>query len=548
MIGMRSTRMRRRRNPAELILVNPGFPGQNVYRPRRRALGRMFRSASAGYSAAPIGYGFKTPKRTKRKAAKATKKRRKKNMAVVRRRRRTRNSGTAPKRRRRRVARVANPAPRRRRRRARLSNPRRRRARVSNPGRRRRRRNPSSRRRRRRNSGRAPKFKSYAAASTGESLGSGGVYGFAKPKRGRKRIKGMTAYSAGRKRKRKSSKKRRSSKRSRAAKRAWATRRAKKGGRKVSRKRARRSTRRRARSYRKRSWKRIPRISIRRSRAGRRLRGRGRGMRSLQRARRSILRAKAYGGGSQVRYLRAHGMLKVNPSGGLKVLGQDLWKLVPTIGVGLAGLVGGFFLGKVVREQILPKWTSAPQFVKTNAAPLATGIATLLLWAASKLVMRGKFSKLSVPILLGGAAATAVHAILANTGLAAKLGLAPGATTDAKAAATATAAAVDAGAPPAQAAAAVVNGLRGIRAGGIFGEYTAMGEYTSMGEYTALGTGNTLSQGDDSDPILSGMNAGGIFAGTDDNTDWAPGEGLSGTDDDTDWAEDDAGILAGGIF
>lgn len=544
MIGLRSTRMRRRRNPGELILVNPGFPGQSVYRPRRRSLGKMFRRASTGYSAAPIGYGLPTAKRTKRKAAKATKKRRKKNMAVVRRRRRTRNAaGTAPKRRRRRVARVANP--RRRRRAARVSNPRRRRARVSNPGgRRRRRRNPSSRRRRRRNPG-AP-LAAYAASTGSQAATTGGsVYGFTKRKRGRKR-KGMVAYAAGRKRKRKSSKKRRSSKRSRAAKRAWATRRAKKGGRKVSRKRARRSTRRRARSYRKRSWKRIPRFSIRRSRAGRRLRGRARGLRSLHRARRSILRAKAYGGGSQIRYLRAHGMLKVNPSGGLKVLGQDLWKLVPTIGVTIGGLVGGFFLGKVVREQLLPKWTSAPQFIKTNAVPLTTGLATLVLWAVSKLAFRGKFSKLSVPILLGGAAATAVHAILANTGLASKLGLAPGATSDAKAAATATAAAVDAGAPPAQAAAATVQTLKGIHGGGIFGEYTAMGEYTSMGEYTALGTGNVLKHGDDADPVLAG--SGGIFAGTDDNTDWAPGEGLSGTDDNTDWAEGEAGILAGGIF
>ncbi len=89
MIGMRSTRHRRRRNPSELILVNPGFPGQSVYRPRRRRVARRSGlGAAVGYESRITYPGLPMPSPRRRAGKKKTgsKKRRKKNMAVVRRR------------------------------------------------------------------------------------------------------------------------------------------------------------------------------------------------------------------------------------------------------------------------------------------------------------------------------------------------------------------------------------------------------------------------------------------------------------------------------
>jgi len=161
------------------------------------------------------------------------------------------------------------------------------------------------------------------------------------------------------------------------------------------------------------------------------------------------------------KHLRASGMTRVNPS--LKMLLQDMKTLLPTVGVGLSAMAGGLFLGKVIKEDIVEKWSSAPSFIKKHGAPISTATATVLFWASSKILFKGKISKFSVPILVGGMAAAALHFILSKFDLVKKLGLSLGSYPAAKSASAAAAANVDS------------------KVNGVVSAYTTMGDYSGSG-------------------------------------------------------------------
>ena len=453
------TRKRRLRNPAELILVNPGTPERRVYRKRKSAGG----SSKTGR----IEKMAVTRRRRRSTTSTTTKRKSPKRVAAGKKAARTRkrNANPAPKRRKRVAAKTAAPKRRRRRNPAkRAAAPKRRRvaAKRTSAPKRRRRRNPS------------------AAQKKSDSL-MGSIAAAPRTEAAR-----SAAESA---------------RRSAAAKKGWATKR--RNEKSTKPKKSTKATTRKATSGKRKPMARRKYKNYRTlTRQGRKA---GRGVRTLSSARNSILRQKRHGRPAAQKYLRAHGMTNVNPS--LKMLVQDMKALLPTIGAGLSAMVGGLYLGKMVNEQVLGKWTGAPAFVKKHSAPIATAIAAVGLWAAAKTLFKGKLSKFSVPILVGGMAAAAAHFILSKTELAGKLGLSPGSSPAAKSAAAATAAVVDAKVDAGQ-----LDGLGDYSGnGGVFGDYTSMGDYTALG-YVPPGGARYQPDG----TIGDYAGSGGVFSGLDD--------------------------------
>lgn len=558
---------RRRKNPAELILVNPGTPSKPVYRKKKSSAGAGSRkkatakkkTAAKKKTSATRKPGSKMAIRTRRRVAKKTTARRKnpKRVAAGKKAARTRK-------------RLRNPIGISEARWSKMSTAEKK-AWYKDKGRVKKKRA-------------AAKKTSAGLHKTGEKARRSAAAKKAWAKRKRKKSTTRKKASATRKRSTRAA-----STRKRATKRASSTRRRTASRSSVSRKRSLAA---------KKGWRTRMRKGAAPKRKARRMKNyrkltksgqrRSRGVRTLKRARRSIMHQRRHGRTAAQKYLRRHGMTKINPS--FKMLRQDLMGLLPTVGVGLGAMVGGFYLGKMVNEQVVTKWVNAPQFVKDNSAPISTGIATVLMWAASKVLFKGKYSRMSVPILIGGAAATFAHVILARPAWAAKLGMVPGKTPVAKQVAATKAAEVDV-----KVGAAGPETLQGLGdyagSGGVFGEYTAMGnyvppggarympdgvigEYTAMGEYTSLGTGNTYFGADDATQWAPGQSipgfgdyagsggvfgdyagSGGVFSGLDDDTQYSNyyqdhQPGVSGLDDQPQWSHyyEDAGVLSGGVF
>jgi hypothetical protein len=150
-------------------------------------------------------------------------------------------------------------------------------------------------------------------------------------------------------------------------------------------------------------------------------------------ARRSALAVKrrslrrGWAGGA---YARSHGLTRVNPS--MSGVAKDLMALLPEVGAGVGSLVLMAVVGNKVVEK-LPDSVKAkvPESVKPWVPTITTGILSAVAYGALRMSKSTKLSKLSVPVLIGGAAATAMHAMVAikvkdGTGeisLAKKLGL-----------------------------------------------------------------------------------------------------------------------------
>ncbi len=209
-------------------------------------------------------------------------------------------------------------------------------------------------------------------------------------------------------------------------------------GRRVSHRRMSRKYRRRARALAlkgRRLTKRIKRTSAKiRATKSPRKRAKLRARRKAMVARRGALAVKrralkrGWAGGA---YARSHGLTRVNPS--MSGVAKDLMALLPEVGAGVGSLVLMAVVGNKVVEK-LPDSVKAkvPESVKPWVPTITTGILSAVAYGALRMSKSTKLSKLSVPVLIGGAAATAMHAMVAvkvkaadgsQISLAKKLGL-----------------------------------------------------------------------------------------------------------------------------
>lgn len=210
----------------------------------------------------------------------------------------------------------------------------------------------------------------------------------------------------------------------------------KSGSRKIRRSRksskARKSSRRRVRRMRRTSSavmrRRSRRVSKRIKRLNRRIakirvRARGKGRKAKRarallvtyRARKSALGVKkramkrGFAGGQ---YARSHGLTRVNPS--VTGVAKDLMALLPEIGAGVGSLVLLAVVGNKVMGQLPDSVKSkVPENVKPWLPTISTGVLAAVAYGALRMSKNAKLSKLSVPVLIGGAAATALHAMVA---------------------------------------------------------------------------------------------------------------------------------------
>jgi len=138
--------------------------------------------------------------------------------------------------------------------------------------------------------------------------------------------------------------------------------------------------------------------------------------------------SKKWAGGS---YARSHGLTRVNPS--MSGVAKDLMALLPEVGAGVGSLVLLAVVGNKLQAK-LPD--SVKSKVPTSMVPwvptITTGVLAAVAYGALRMSKNAKLSKLSVPVLIGGAAATALHAMVAikvkgadgqQISLAKKLGL-----------------------------------------------------------------------------------------------------------------------------
>lgn len=138
--------------------------------------------------------------------------------------------------------------------------------------------------------------------------------------------------------------------------------------------------------------------------------------------------SKKWAGGS---YARSHGLTRVNPS--MSGVAKDLMALLPEVGAGVGSLVLLAFVGNKVVEKLPDSVKSkVPESVKPWVPTISTGVLAAVAYGALRMSKNAKLSKLSVPVLIGGAAATALHAMVAikvkgadgqQISLAKKLGL-----------------------------------------------------------------------------------------------------------------------------
>ena len=195
-------------------------------------------------------------------------------------------------------------------------------------------------------------------------------------------------------------------------------------GRKSSRRRVRRMRRTSSAVMRRRSRrvsKRIKRLNRRIAKVRVRARGKGRKAKRARallvtyRARKSALGVKkramkrGFAGGQ---YARSHGLTRVNPS--VTGVAKDLMALLPEIGAGVGSLVGLAFVAQMVGTK-MPESIKAkiPASVVPWVPTITTGGVAAVAYGALRMSKNAKLSKLSVPVLIGGAAATALHALVA---------------------------------------------------------------------------------------------------------------------------------------
>lgn len=119
--------------------------------------------------------------------------------------------------------------------------------------------------------------------------------------------------------------------------------------------------------------------------------------------------SKKWAGGS---YARSHGLTRVNPS--MSGVAKDLMALLPEVGAGVGSLVLLAVVGNKLQAK-LPD--SVKSKVPTSMVPwvptITTGVLAAVAYGALRMSKNAKLSKLSVPVLIGGAAATALHAMVA---------------------------------------------------------------------------------------------------------------------------------------
>lgn len=227
---------------------------------------------------------------------------------------------------------------------------------------------------------------------------------------------------------------------------------------------------------------------------------RNRGVPSLSRARRTILvQKKAPASKAAVRYMKAHGMHRVNPS--VKDVLQSASALLPQVGVGVAAMVGALWLGGKVTEHTAPGKSLAglPEGVKTYIAPIGTVLGTGVLFTASRMLGGGRMAKYSYPIMLGGLGAAVVQTLFimkdqAGSSVASKLGLEKSLTANEY----------------------VLGEYVLGNAANIFNRPQRIEEYV-LGEYTMVGTGNDL-ESESITPVL--------LEGADDASPWEPASGI----------------------
>ncbi len=170
-------------------------------------------------------------------------------------------------------------------------------------------------------------------------------------------------------------------------------------------------------------------------------RGASAGMRSVASAWRAAHRAKRSARSpEEVAYLRAAGLAAV-PNRSLIGPLKDFTHLLPQIGVGTGALVGVALVGQMIGSKLA---ASLPAAVAAHAPAIASGALTVAAYLLARNVKA--LAKFSLPIVLGGAAATVIHLLRS----------------------------IKVGAAGAEVSLAAKMGLP-------LGEYTAMGEYTSMG-------------------------------------------------------------------
>lgn len=245
--------------------------------------------------------------------------------------------------------------------------------------------------------------------------------------------------------------------------------------------------------------------SIRKSRKpGKKNRGMRGGMQSARRARRTALsikkRPSMYSAATR-KYAKAHGLMKVNPS--IKDVGRAAITLLPEAGLTVGSAAAALWLGSKLNEQLnKPRADGTTLASKLGgaakyAAPLTTGVVTAGLFTAARMVAKGKLARWSAPILIGGSLAAIIQTMsIVRVGadqqtIAQKLSLdkllAVGEYTT---------------------------------VGGMFDRGNSIGEYTNVGEYEMSGTDDDVRWADDSVDV----------DGMDDESAFAPGEGgiLSG--------------------
>ena len=260
-------------------------------------------------------------------------------------------------------------------------------------------------------------------------------------------------------------------------------------------KKAKGRAKKRTKLYSKRSWQKAPRLSDKKW--GKRKRARG--SRSLSRAIHTIRVRRQYGTTAQRKKIRALGLGR-RPNPGMAGMIKDLKEVIPLVGGSLASMVGMLALGNKVQKMAIEKgWAlKLPVIMQTNIAPVTTSLVSVAAWAVLRMMKNETLRGLAGPVLMGGLTAAGVQVILGNAKLSEMTGL----------------------------------------SGGIFGEYTALGdgifgEYTALGggddatvwangslsEYTALGTGLVSSGGDDATDWAA-------LGGGDDATMWADEDGV----------------------
>lgn len=485
-----------RRNPAELLIVNPrprsGSP-RVVRRPfRRPSLARpAFASPLKGHKAARPKARPAPKRRVKAKKHVKARKPARKNPA--------RKSTMAIKKRRKRSKRKASKASKRRHRKARANPIRRRRRRARKA-----RRNPAKRRKRRsrrnplvmRGSGKKAKFSFVGRTSSGKRKRRARPISKAAARRRVKRGE-VVLVKRGR----------------RSGPKAWHQASAKSVARALMpRTRKARKARRSAAAKRRKATSGIRAVEAARANPRRRRRAR-KARRNPSRRRRHARKARSSRKHrkSGRKHSRLHAAMSMRRNPSLSGVLADLKALAPQMLAATAAVGATLWLSRKVKEQLDTGALASvgkmiPAAVQPHVPAILTGLVTAGIYAAASMVPQ--LSKVKGGVAIGGAVATLLL-LAQSTGLAAKVGL-PGLS----------------GAP-------FMGQPGGIFDRGGVGEYTSVGEYTNIGEYTTVG-----GLDDRSPMALMGMDDASVYSS----------DSLRGMDDAAPFAPGEGGILSGKMF